>query len=61
MSVSLCAPPPGVCGIAGASIYANQIVASFRMSTYTNYGGGEMGLGGGLGGGMGGGMGGVPK
>nr|XP_046265347.1 claudin-18 [Scatophagus argus] len=51
----------GVCGIAGASIYANQIVSSFRMSTYTNYGGGyggnmegEMGMGGGVGGGMGG-------
>ncbi|KAM6920332.1 claudin-18 [Lycodopsis pacificus] len=30
----------GVCGIAGASIYANQIVASFTMSTNQNYGGG---------------------
>ncbi|KAK9538972.1 hypothetical protein VZT92_004110 [Zoarces viviparus] len=31
----------GVCGIAGAAIYANQIVASFRMSTnQPNYGGG---------------------
>ncbi|KAE8291128.1 Claudin-18 [Larimichthys crocea] len=54
----------GVCGIAGASIYANQIVASFRMATYPNYGGG-MGMGGmgggmgGMGGGMGG-MGGMP-
>ncbi|XP_029380592.1 claudin-18 [Echeneis naucrates] len=52
----------GVCGIAGASIYASQIVASFRMSTYSNYNGG-MGMGGemGMGGGMGGmGMGGMP-
>ncbi|XP_044076289.1 claudin-18 [Siniperca chuatsi] len=51
----------GVCGIAGASIYASQIVASFRMSTY-NYGGNMMqgGMGGGFGGGMGGGMGGMP-
>ncbi|XP_022610647.1 claudin-18-like [Seriola dumerili] len=32
----------GVCGIAGASMYANQIVASFRLSTYSNYGGGMM-------------------
>uniref|UniRef100_A0A3B4UA07 Claudin n=1 Tax=Seriola dumerili TaxID=41447 RepID=A0A3B4UA07_SERDU len=31
-----------VCGIAGASMYANQIVASFRLSTYSNYGGGMM-------------------
>ncbi|XP_071347832.1 claudin-18 [Trachinotus anak] len=50
----------GVCGIAGASIYANQIVASFRMSNYPNYGGGMMeggmGMGGGMGGGFGGGM-----
>lgn len=44
----------GVCGIAGASIYANQIVASFRMSTYTNYGGGYEGYGGNMQGGMGG-------
>ncbi|XP_034469647.1 claudin-18 [Hippoglossus hippoglossus] len=48
-----------VCGIAGASIYANQIVASFRMATYPSYGGGGM-MGGGMGngamGGMGGGM-----
>ncbi|KAM4605308.1 claudin-18 [Polymixia lowei] len=54
----------GVCGIAGASIYANQIVASFRMSTYPGYGGGGMmneGMGGGLGGGLGGGMGGLPR
>ncbi|XP_062873102.1 claudin-18 [Trichomycterus rosablanca] len=30
----------GLCGIIGASIYANQIVASFRMTTYNpNYGG----------------------
>ncbi|XP_060754210.1 claudin-18 [Neoarius graeffei] len=30
----------GVCGIIGASIYANQIVASFRMTSYNpNYGG----------------------
>ncbi|XP_038574304.1 claudin-18 [Micropterus salmoides] len=55
----------GVCGIAGASIYASQIVASFRMST--NYGGNMLGgMGGGMGGmgggmgGMGGGMGGMP-
>ncbi|KAL3988259.1 growth factor receptor-binding protein 2 [Sarotherodon galilaeus] len=27
----------GVCGIAGASVYANQIVESFRTSTYTSY------------------------
>ncbi|KAF3699136.1 Claudin-18 [Channa argus] len=53
----------GLCGIAGASIYANQIVTSFRMSTYNNYGGGygggmmEGGMG--MGGGMGG-MGGMP-
>ncbi|XP_073347569.1 claudin-18 [Pagrus major] len=50
----------GVCGIAGASVYANQIVASFRMSTYNNYGGGFGGnMQGGMGG-MGGGMGGMP-
>ncbi|XP_062285361.1 claudin-18 [Scomber scombrus] len=52
----------GVCGIAGASIYANQIVSTFRMSSYNNYGGGMqggMGMGGGMGG-MGGGMGGMP-
>ncbi|XP_021445562.1 claudin-18 [Oncorhynchus mykiss] len=31
----------GICAIAGASIYANQIVASFMMTTYNpNYGGG---------------------
>ncbi|KAG7526435.1 claudin-18-like [Solea senegalensis] len=53
----------GFCGIVGASIYANQIVASFRMSTY-NYGGegimeGEMGMGMGMG--MGGGMAGIPR
>uniref|UniRef100_A0A667ZKN8 Claudin n=1 Tax=Myripristis murdjan TaxID=586833 RepID=A0A667ZKN8_9TELE len=31
----------GICGIAGASIYANQIVASFRMTSFNpNYGGG---------------------
>ncbi|KAF5890937.1 claudin-18-like, partial [Clarias magur] len=30
----------GICGIVGASIYANQIVASFMMTTYNpNYGG----------------------
>ncbi|KAK3560272.1 hypothetical protein QTP86_004200 [Hemibagrus guttatus] len=30
----------GICGITGASIYANQIVASFMMTTYNpNYGG----------------------
>uniref|UniRef100_A0A3Q0T201 Claudin n=1 Tax=Amphilophus citrinellus TaxID=61819 RepID=A0A3Q0T201_AMPCI len=48
----------GVCGIAGASMYANQIVASFKMSTYSNYGGGMMagGMGMGMGGGMGEGM-----
>ncbi|XP_040000082.1 claudin-18 isoform X1 [Xiphias gladius] len=54
----------GVCGIAGASIYANQIVASFRMSTYSNYGGGGMmegGMGMGMGGGVGGGVGGMPR
>ncbi|XP_053185647.1 claudin-18 [Scomber japonicus] len=52
----------GVCGIAGASIYANQIVSTFRMSTYNNYQGGMQGMGGGMGGmgGMGGGMGGMP-
>uniref|UniRef100_A0A673AQ50 Claudin n=1 Tax=Sphaeramia orbicularis TaxID=375764 RepID=A0A673AQ50_9TELE len=44
----------GVCGIAGASIYANQIVASFRVSTNMNYGGGYGGGMGGMGGGMGG-------
>ncbi|KAM3865986.1 claudin-18 [Diretmus argenteus] len=50
----------GICGIAGASLYANQIVASFRMSTYNpNYGGGFDG--GMQGGGMGGGMGGIPR
>ncbi|XP_028988410.1 claudin-18 [Betta splendens] len=39
----------GLCGIAGASIYANQIVSSFTMSTYNNnYGGGMMGMGGGM-------------
>ncbi|XP_074506846.1 claudin-18 [Sebastes fasciatus] len=49
----------GVCGIAGASIYGNQIVASFRMST--NYGGGGYGdnMGGGMGGGIGGGA--IPR
>ncbi|CAL8281172.1 unnamed protein product [Lota lota] len=53
----------GVCGIAGASIYANQIVASFRMASYNpNYGGGyQGGMGGGYQGGMGGGMGGIPR
>ncbi|KAF7669799.1 hypothetical protein LDENG_00124220 [Lucifuga dentata] len=56
----------GVCGIAGASIYANQIVASFKMSTYNpnyggGYGGGMMGEGMWMGGGMGGGMGGIPR
>ncbi|XP_026231062.1 claudin-18 [Anabas testudineus] len=42
----------GVCGIAGASIYANQIVASFTTSTYSNYESGmmEMGIAGGMGG-----------
>ncbi|XP_068557523.1 claudin-18 [Cebidichthys violaceus] len=43
----------GVCGIAGASIYANQIVASFRVSTYPNYGAGG---GGGFGDNMQGGL-----
>ncbi|XP_041751670.1 claudin-18 isoform X2 [Coregonus clupeaformis] len=44
----------GICAISGASIYANQIVASFMMTTYNpNYGGG-MGEGMGMGG-MGGG------
>lgn len=41
----------GICAITGASIYANQIVASFMLTTYnSNYGGmnqmegmGEMG------------------
>ncbi|XP_078119560.1 claudin-18 [Sander vitreus] len=45
----------GVCGIAGASIYANQIVASFRMSSMQGgLGGGNMqgGFGGGMGGGL---------
>ncbi|XP_056149654.1 claudin-18 [Lampris incognitus] len=54
----------GICGIAGASIYANQIVASFRMSSYLNSGGGGMGgMGGGMGGMEGGigGMGGMPR
>ncbi|KAF1384123.1 hypothetical protein PFLUV_G00139030 [Perca fluviatilis] len=49
----------GVCGIAGASIYANQIVASFRMSSMQGGYGGGMGGGnmqGGFGGGMGGGL-----
>ncbi|XP_023270575.1 claudin-18-like isoform X1 [Seriola lalandi dorsalis] len=50
----------GVCGIAGASMYANQIVASYRLSTYSNYRGGMMQEGLGFGGGLGGGMGGVP-
>ncbi|XP_070775251.1 claudin-18 [Enoplosus armatus] len=53
----------GVCGIAGASIYASQIVASFRMSTYNYGGGGGYGgnmMQGGMGGGIGGGMGGMP-
>lgn len=51
---------PGVCGIAGASIYASQIVSSFRMSSNINYEeeyggfGGEMQGGMGMGGGMGG-------
>lgn len=45
----------GLCGITGASIYANQIVANYRVSTYPNYGGE---FGGGMGGGMG--MGGIP-
>uniref|UniRef100_A0A3B4ZK02 Claudin n=1 Tax=Stegastes partitus TaxID=144197 RepID=A0A3B4ZK02_9TELE len=49
----------GLCGISGASVYANQIVASFRVSTYPNYGGGYGngvvgdGMGGAIGGGMG--------
>ncbi|KAG7227165.1 hypothetical protein INR49_013964 [Caranx melampygus] len=51
----------GVCGIAGASIYANQIVASFRMSNFGNYDGGMMQEGMGMGGGFGGGMGGIPR
>ncbi|KAK7945340.1 hypothetical protein WMY93_001068 [Mugilogobius chulae] len=46
----------GVCGIAGASVYANQIVSSFQMTANNNYnnnyGGG--GFGGQYGGGMGG-------
>ncbi|XP_038820426.1 claudin-18 [Salvelinus namaycush] len=41
----------GICAIAGASIYAHQIVASFMMTTYNpNYGGG-MGQGMEMGGG----------
>ncbi|KAG7321559.1 hypothetical protein KOW79_014417 [Hemibagrus wyckioides] len=47
----------GICGITGASIYANQIVASFMMTTYNpNYGGMNqmqmegMGMGMGMGG-----------
>ncbi|XP_071373000.1 claudin-18 [Centroberyx affinis] len=50
----------GICAIAGASVYANQIVASFRMTSYNpNYGGG---YGGGMmGEGLGGGMGGLPR
>ncbi|XP_047446054.1 claudin-18 [Mugil cephalus] len=56
----------GVCGIAGGSIYAHQIVSSFMMSSYSNYGGGYeqgmMGGGMGMGMGMGGGMsGGLPR
>ncbi|XP_035804222.1 claudin-18 [Amphiprion ocellaris] len=49
----------GLCGISGASVYANQIVVSFRMSTYPNYGGGYGGgmVQGGMGGGIGGGLG----
>ncbi|XP_010891673.1 claudin-18 [Esox lucius] len=43
----------GICAIAGASIYANQIVASFMTTMYNpNYGGG---MGQGMGMGMGGG------
>ncbi|XP_072296527.1 claudin-18 [Eucyclogobius newberryi] len=48
----------GVCGIAGASIYANQIVSTFQMSANNNYNnnyGGGGGFGGQYGGGMGGG------
>ncbi|XP_027006415.2 claudin-18 [Tachysurus fulvidraco] len=42
----------GICGITGASIYANQIVASFMMANYNpNYGGmNQMGMGMGMGG-----------
>ncbi|XP_012681094.1 claudin-18 [Clupea harengus] len=44
----------GICGIAGASIYANQIVASYMRTMYNpNYGGNE-GIGGMGGGGFGG-------
>lgn len=54
----------GVCGLTGASIYASQIVSSFRMSTNINYEEGYGGFGGemqgGMGMGMGGGMGGMP-
>ncbi|XP_068197770.1 claudin-18 [Antennarius striatus] len=47
----------GVCGIAGASVYANQIVATFRVTSYNNYEGGMMGMEGGMGmPGMGGGI-----
>ncbi|XP_037315200.1 claudin-18 [Pungitius pungitius] len=51
----------GVCGIAGASIYANQIVASFRISSNLNYGGGGGGFGGNMQGGLGGMGGGMPR
>ncbi|XP_061099746.1 claudin-18 [Conger conger] len=42
----------GLCAIAGASVYANQIVSSFMMTTYnTEYSGGMGGMGmGGIGG-----------
>lgn len=50
-----------MCGIAGASIYANQIVASFMLSNSGNYGGGMMQEGMGMGGGFGGGMVGIQR
>ncbi|XP_048844669.1 claudin-18 [Brienomyrus brachyistius] len=44
----------GICGISGASVYANQIVSSFMMSTYNPQMGGMGGMGGMEGMGMGG-------
>uniref|UniRef100_A0A3B4BGW2 Claudin n=2 Tax=Periophthalmus magnuspinnatus TaxID=409849 RepID=A0A3B4BGW2_9GOBI len=48
----------GVCGIAGASVYANQIVSSFQITANNNYNNnynnyGQGGFGGQYGGGMG--------
>ncbi|KAG9343220.1 hypothetical protein JZ751_014199, partial [Albula glossodonta] len=48
----------GLCAIAGASVYANQIVSSFMMTTYNSEYNGAMGGMGGMGG-MGMGMGGT--